>query len=544
MKKPTITAFAALMLLSSGCGERLQSPLTLPLSGVSLAPNLGFRVQSTIPSPTLDWLREFGTPNEDYPQGVTIDSSGNAYVMGNTYGTFPGQTNAGGIDAFVQKYDAGGNVIWTSQLGTSKNEGARGVSVDSNGCVYLVGSIGDYYSNVVDAFVRKCDSSGKEIWTRQFGTENLTYAQGVAADSSGNVFVIGNTYGGQANIGVVDAFIRMFSPSGEEIWSKQFGTSNADYAQSLAVDVSGNVYVVGKTYGTLPGQTRQGEYDAFLRKYDTSGNELWTRQFGTANDENVFGLAIDSTGNVYVTGNTFGNFPGYGIPSNIDVFVRKYDACGNELWTRQFGTPVGDNIQSISVDSSGNSYTTGYNHSTAGDSNIFVRMYSARGKEVWSHQLGTPKNEEARGISVDSNGNAYVTGYTQGTLSEQTNAGSWDGFLAKISTENLMTIAVDIKPGDSQNTIKLNSKGKLTFAILSTAMIDATQFDPQTVTLAGAKATKWSQKDLNGDGLTDLLLQAKIKELQLTPEDTMAIIKGTTYDGKAFEASDTVHVMN
>jgi len=122
----------------------------------------------------------------------------------------------------------------------------------------------------------------------------------------------------------------------------QFGTPDSDFASGVAIDGTGNVYVVGDIQaGALPGQTSLGDADAYLRKYDGHGNEIWTRQFGTQSEDHATGVRVDGAGNVYVVGLTRGAFPGHTglVGIDYDAYIRKYDGDGNELWTRQFGTP-------------------------------------------------------------------------------------------------------------------------------------------------------------------------------------------------------------
>ena len=112
---------------------------------------------------------------------------------------------------------------------------------------------------------------------------------------------------------------------GQEIgWTRQFGTSDNDYAPGLAVDASGNVYIAGYTLGALPGQSFSGSMDAFVRKYDGEGNELWTRQFGTSDNDSAYGLAVDASGNVYVAGETRGALPGQSSSGSLDAFLIKF----------------------------------------------------------------------------------------------------------------------------------------------------------------------------------------------------------------------------
>ena len=135
------------------------------------------------------------SPFDDYGNAVTVDAAGNVYIAGHVEDALPGQTYAGGTDAFVQKLDGSLVASWTSQFGTEDNDSATAVAVDGAGNVYLAGTtIGEFPGYTTeyfgsDAFVRVYDASGTERWTAQFGTEFATVAQSIAVDGSGNVYV-------------------------------------------------------------------------------------------------------------------------------------------------------------------------------------------------------------------------------------------------------------------------------------------------------------------------------------------------------------------
>jgi hypothetical protein len=131
-----------------------------------------------------------------------------------------------------------------------------------------------------------------------------------------------------------------YDASGNLQWTHQLGTASADFGLGVSADTLNNVYITGYTRGSLGGPNA-GVYDAFLSKYDASGNLQWTRQFGTAYDDFSYGVTADSLGNVYISGWTEGSLGG---PSagNADSFVSKYDASGNPQWTRQLGTTDDD----------------------------------------------------------------------------------------------------------------------------------------------------------------------------------------------------------
>ncbi len=393
------------------------------------------------------WTRQFGSSSPDVGASVAVDTMGNIYIAGQTEGTLPGQTSSGDYDAFVRKYDAAGNELWTRQFGSNSYEEASDIAVDTAGNSYVVGFTygtipGQASSGYIDAFVRKYDTAGNEVWTRQFGTSAYDQASGIHVDSYGNSYIGGATGGtlpGQTSSGAGDAFVRKYDAAGNEVWTRQFGTSVNDSAEDIGVDASGNIYVSGSTKGTFPGQTYSGGWDTFLRKYDPAGNEVWTRQFGSSTDDIPKDLGVDAAGDGYVAGWTGGTLPGQTSSGSYDAFVRKYDQGGNEVWTRQFGSGSYDFAQAIAVDAAGNSYAAGVTGGTlpgqtsAGGDDAFVRKYDPAGSEVWTRQFGTNSGEGVFGGAVDADGNIYVTGNTSGALPGQTSSGVNDAFVRKFS---------------------------------------------------------------------------------------------------------------
>jgi hypothetical protein len=195
----------------------------------------------------------------------------------------------------------------------------------------------------------------------------------------GNVVVAGETNGWLAteHVGGYDAFVRKYDAVGREVWTLQFGTNVDDYATGVAVDGAGNVLVVGDTYGSLAEDNIGGDSDVFVRKYDATGEESWTRQFGTHFADRAFGVAVDAATSIFVAGCTndllaVEHFGGY------DPFVRKYDADGHASWTRQFGTGANDRVSGVAADGSASVVVAGVTLGSlagpsAGDADAFVR---------------------------------------------------------------------------------------------------------------------------------------------------------------------------
>lgn len=386
---------------------------------------------ATVLAQTIQWTRQFGGLSADRVLGVAVAGT-SAYIGGYTSGTLPGQTRGGGPaeDAFARHYDVNGNVVWTRQFGTRSREAILAVAVDSTGVYaagYTTGTL-PAQTNVGgwDAFVRKYDSSGNEMWTRQFGSISDDQASGIAIDTTG-VYVVGesgNPLPGQAQnfSGRTDAFIRKYDPMGTEVWTRQFGSAEIDSAIGVASDGIA-VYVVGETTSSLPGQTGNGDYDAFVRKYDAAGTEGWTRQFGTSSGDEAFAVAADASG-IYVGGTTGGALPGQNSAGFFDAFVRKYSSAGIEQWTRQFGSSGIDIVTGAAVDSTG-VYAVGNvsgalpGQVAAGGSDAFTRKYDTAGSEVWTTQFGSSSEDRAAAVAANFSG-VYVAGYTSGVLPGQT----------------------------------------------------------------------------------------------------------------------------
>jgi hypothetical protein len=374
---------------------------------------------------------------------VAIDGAGNAYISGYTFGSLGGP-NAGHCDAFLAKYDGSGGLLWTRQLGTSSYDESFSVAVDGSGNAYISGwtdgSLGGPNAGCTDAFLAMYDPAGTLLWTRQLGTGSSAASYSVAIDGSGNAYISGETDGslGGPNAGYSDAFLVKYDLFGSLLWARQLGTASYDASWSVAVDGSGNAYISGVTEGSLGGPIA-GIADAFLAKYDTSGVLLWTRQLGTGGWDETNSVAIDSSGNAYISGYTSDSLGGPYAGGGADAFLAKYDASGVLLWKRQLGTSGGDGSNSVAIDSSGNAYISGSTEGSLGSPNAggydaFLAKYDASGSLLWTCQLGTSDYDQSYSVAIDGSGNAYISGLTGGSLGGP-NLGGMDAFLAKFSPE-------------------------------------------------------------------------------------------------------------
>jgi hypothetical protein len=358
----------------------------------------------------LVWARQFGTTENDFVHRIER-CNGAIYVVGRTNGGLGIPTISTPEDAFIRKYDLNGTVVWTRQFGDSDDDAVNDVACDASG-IYITGATEDSLGND-QMFVRKLDhSTGEELWSSTTGMVGIS-AAGIAVDSTG-VYVVGaldGAFSGETSAGGRDAFVKKLElGTAQTIWTRQFGTTEADFAAGVFVDPTG-VYVMGSTAGVFDGQQSQGGSDEFVRKYDLNGTAvLWTRQFGTSTNDNPNGIAGDGTG-FYV-----------GADASPNGFVRRFNRAGDLLWAQSFT----GSVFNVAADDTG-AYVSG-----AVLGALLVRKYDPRGRVSWSHRFEVDAVSFLSGIAADRTG-VYLGGVTFGTIAEQTNIGGFDGFLAKLA---------------------------------------------------------------------------------------------------------------
>jgi hypothetical protein len=458
---PTAKPTATLTPTSSAATTRAPSPTSAatasPSPTATMAP-----VATATPVIAPAWIHQFGSPAWDRGNAVAVDKDGNTIAVGATQGALPGQTLGGEWDAYMKKFSPSGTEMWTIQFTNTVSVGVLAVTTDKDGNIigagHVVGPLpGQTAIGGDDAYVRKFTQAGKEVWTRQFGSEAAEWGLGVTADASGNIIVVGATEGampGQTNAGYEDAYVRKYSPAGEELWTRAFGTAYLDRAVGVAVDSSGNIILAGRTQrpppeieeGTGqsipeavgPNEIPPGSSEAFVKKYSPDGTEMWTVTFRSTNSTEASSVAVDASGNVVVGGHTVGALPGQTQVGLDDAFVRKYSPAGTELWTSEFGNVAYTGVLGVAVDPSGNIIACGHvqgqlpGQNRSGLEDAFVRKLSPAGAELWTYQFGSPLNDAATAVAVDSSGNISIVGEAYGALPGQTQAGLGDTFVARL----------------------------------------------------------------------------------------------------------------
>jgi hypothetical protein len=464
------------------------------------------------------WARIWGGADFEQGYGVVEDGSGNVYVAGYFGGISvdfnpdptavePHSSN-GAFDVFLSKFDSSGALVWTRTWGGSDWDIGNDVAVDGSGNVYVTGyfkspsvdfdpgTSEDSHSSKgdEDIFLSKFDSSGTFVWARTWGGKWFDNGNGVDVDVSGNVYVTGyfndlvDFDPGPADDphtsnGFYDSFVSKFDSSGTFVWARTWGGNDVDEGLDVDVDGSGNVYVTGDFQGTVDFDpdptaddlhTASGATDIFLSKFDSSGTFAWARTWGgslISLGEQGDGVAVDGSGNVYVTGFFAGGVdfdPGTPVDPHVsngivDIFVSKFDSSGTFVWARTWGGGDEDVGNGVAVDGSGNVYVTGYFKSASVDFNpdltaddphlsngftdTFLSKFDSSGTFVWARTWGGGGADDGNDITVGGSGNVYVTGYFGGTsvdfnpdplaVDPHSSNGNYDVFLSKFRPDGL-----------------------------------------------------------------------------------------------------------
>jgi VCBS repeat-containing protein len=209
-----------------------------------------------------------------------------------------------------------------------------------------------------------------------------------------------------------DLFVAKYDSEGNQLWSRQLGTPMADVGVAVISDYRGNIYLAGVTQGVLHGDFSAGGWDVFLIKFDDLGQELWSRQFGSAGDEAVVAITADEEGNVYLTGQTSGNLAGFVNAGGKDLFVIKYDPQGNQEWMHQWGTTEDEVGTEVSVDALGNLNLLGQmtaEAETTQPKHFYSRYDRRNGRLSWFRYLDTSQ-VAGQALTLDYTGNVFLAG--------------------------------------------------------------------------------------------------------------------------------------
>jgi hypothetical protein len=379
--------------------------VVLLLSCVGLASQILSEAEVFAQSVDTAWVRRYnGSGNgEDKAQAIAVDDSGYVYVTGCI------NTSGSGDDYGTIKYYPHGDTAWVRRYNGPGNgdDDAYDIAVDDSGYVYVTGYSYGGSETYNDYATIKYYPHGDTAWVRRYNGPENNYDKGyaIAVDDSGYVYVTGHSYGGSGTCN--DYATIKYYPHGDTAWVRSYnGPGNDDdFAYAIVVDGSGYVYVTGRGVGS----GTLGDYTTI--KYHPNGDTAWVRSYnGPGSDDDwAYAIAVDDSGNVYVTGYDVGS----GTLS--DYATIKYYPNGDTAWVRRYNGPGNSNdyANAIAVDDSGNVYVTGSSDSTGSNEDYATIKYDSSGNELWVKRYNCANGTDVpTAISVDGSNNIYVTGWS------------------------------------------------------------------------------------------------------------------------------------
>lgn len=340
------------------------------------------------------WVRLLGSADVETATAVATDGAESVYVAGSTAGAIGGNAHNGGpLDGFVAKYGPDGTRSWVRTVGGEGRDFVDAVAVGPGGEVHLAGAA-----------------------SQGFG---------------------GTSYSG----GDYDAFYATYDPLGMRKAVGMFGGSGAEQGNGAAVDGAGNLYVSGWTTEAFGGGEHLGAHDAYLARIGSDGQPEWIDFFGTEGDDEALGLAAGGESEIYVCGGVSDGFDGASYSGGMgDAFVARYDSSGQRRWVRLLGTSGWDGCTGVAVDSSGAPFTVGFAAGElegasfqGGEHDVVVSGYGADGAHRWSRLSGTSGADLGVGITAGRSGAIYAGGEVPaGFDGEEYAGGDFDGFVLKL----------------------------------------------------------------------------------------------------------------
>jgi uncharacterized delta-60 repeat protein len=401
-----------------------------------------------------DWYGSNGTQNFFYKTETKVDASNNIYIAGATL------NGSGNYDILLVKYNSSGVAQWTVQYNGDGNwhDVATGLYIDGSANVYITGCTTT--STGVDLVTIKYNSSGTQQWLRTYNGPGNWYDSGadITGDGSGNIYVTGSIY---YNSTLTDAITIKYNSSGTQQWAKMYyvagkcvagvklvvnvtgvvvsslvqmdsvtyrygvllynpttgnlisstvsgsSTTGIDQVNDMVQDASGNIYIVGATPVTGHG------LDLDVIKLNSSLGIAWERIYNGADslDDVGKGIAVDASGNVFVTG--------YKTTTNQgkDIITIKYNSSGTQQWIETYNDTLNmdDEGSEMAIDNNGNIYVTGYKTTDIDSTDYYTIKYNTSGDELWNIRMDglAHLNDKANNIAIDNNGNIIVTGVSQ-----------------------------------------------------------------------------------------------------------------------------------
>jgi hypothetical protein len=347
------------------------------------------------------WTREMGGFGHDRPKGLACTQDGGFAIAG-----YVDNVPLGLGEIFLARFDASGNCLWSRIVtGTYREEGT-GLTETQDGGFAVVGWTTSFGAGNEDALLAKFDASGNLLWVKTLGSDSTDEVYDVAETPDGGLVIAGQTYGFGAG-GYSNALISKFNASGNHLWTRAFGGPEYDgiyyfhLGDHLAIAPNGDLVYMAQTW--ISGQ----EY-ALLARFSTTGNLLWARSLGGGSLDRPYDFTLTGDGGMAITGVT----SSYGAGGN-DAFVSKFDSSGNHLWTRTLGGTNADVAVQVESTQDNGLVIGGYTWSFgSGYDDMFVAKFDQGGNLLWAWTLNGSGADELSGLIETPDGGLVAAAYT------------------------------------------------------------------------------------------------------------------------------------
>lgn len=434
---------------------------------ISLALSLFLFLSSS--AQQFEWVKRLGNSFGDQAFILKTDAANNVYITGYFQSGFyfVPETSSNlaqafsGDDIFIAKYSSNGTFLWGKTFGGSGQDRPSGMDVSANGNISITGYFngtvdfnpGSAVNNLTaignrDIFVLKLNSTGDYAWAHKFGSSLPDEGVATCFDPNGNVFVTGyfqetvdfNPGSSTNNFSATsyDIFILKLDANGNYVWNYDLGSNPAEQGRAIQCDASGNVYTSGSFGSSLDFNlgaatefmSATGVDDIYLLKLTNDGSFIWSKKIGGISNEYALSMAIDLNGSAILGGHfasttTFNSFPNVAVTSAglDDAFVVKFNSDGSHAWTRTIGSTGYDRTQAVATDAQGNVYATGFfqgtvdlnpdagvQNYTANQEDCFVIKLSPSGSFINASIMGGTGSDYSYGIATDAIGGIYTCG--------------------------------------------------------------------------------------------------------------------------------------
>lgn len=403
------------------------------------------------------WANSFGGLNYDQSNAITTDSIGNFYSVGNFNSEIINFDNfslsrIGQVDVFTTKHSSDGSILWARRFGGVYVENGLCIAADRNNFIYFAGNFTSdtiyagsdtlVKEGLTDFFITKYDSSGNQIWSKQFGGPKFDLCYDLSLDQFSNLYITGFFTSDTLVLGndtlinqnEADIFIAKLDSLGNFIWAKSAGGNNRDIGRNISVNSNSEVVISGQFNSdyiefenNMIYNTTNETGDSFIAKYDSNGNLIWVNKLGGNLDETSSDIAFDRDNNLFVTGTFSSNnllldtLTFLNTGNNKDIFLAKYNNNGNIIWAKTFESITYYYFPKITIDNSNNVYlgctfesdfwiTNNDTIRNEGLINIILNKISSSGNLIWSRGIGGTGALFFSDIVTNHSNNLFISG--------------------------------------------------------------------------------------------------------------------------------------